>query len=234
MRVYTYSRKSVCTGKGENVGNRIEMHREYISTKTPESDKAGIIVYKDGGLSIKNMNRSQFQKMPHDTKPNKPEHTVCYCSDCISRNASDFSSLIEGLNNYNISFVCIEEEFDILKLMGKAMMYIAPIFAQLERETIAERVHDNTLMLTRTGRWLGDITSIEFISEKIQKITTNGKIGTSYKLKDNPEELKTIDCIPGKLLESRSISGVSKYLVKQGIESHTGKIFSLLGTKEIL
>ena len=38
--------------------------------------------------------------------------------------------------------------------MGKAMMYIASVFAQLERETIAERVRDNMLMLARTGRWL--------------------------------------------------------------------------------
>lgn len=33
------------------------------------------------------------------------------------------------------------------KPMGKAMMYIASVFAQLERETIAERVRDNMLLL---------------------------------------------------------------------------------------
>lgn len=176
--------------------------------------------------------QTQFQKMLRDIKLNKPEYVVCYRLDRISRNVSDFSSLIEDLNSYNISFVCIKEEFDTSKPMGKAMMYIASVFAQLERETIAERVRDNMLMLARTGRWLGGTTPTGFTSEKIQEIIIDGKIKTSCKLKDNPEELKTIDCILEKFLELRSISGVSKYLIKQGIKSRTGKIFSLLGLKK--
>ncbi|MFR3755417.1 MAG: recombinase family protein [Enterocloster sp.] len=203
MRIYIYSRKSVYTGKGESVENQIEMCREYISAKIPESDKAEIVVYEDEGFSAKNTNRPQFQKMLRDIKLNKPEYVVCYRLDRISRNVSDFSSLIEDLNSYNISFVCIKEEFDTSKPMGKAMMYIASVFAQLERETIAERVRDNMLMLARTGRWLGGTTPTGFTSEKIQEIIIDGKIKTSCKLKDNPEELKTIDCILEKFLELR-------------------------------
>ena len=37
-------------------------------------------------------------------------------------------------------------------------MYIASVFAQLERETIAQRVRDNMCLLARTGRWLGGTT----------------------------------------------------------------------------
>lgn len=66
---------------------------------------------------------------------------------------SDFAALIENLNHSGISFICIKEEFDTSRPMGKAMMYIASVFAQLERETIAERVRDNMLMLARGGRW---------------------------------------------------------------------------------
>lgn len=107
--------------------------------------------------------------MLRDIKLNKPEYVVCYRLDRISRNVSDFSSLIEDLNSYNISFVCIKEEFDTSKPMGKAMMYIASVFAQLERETIAERVRDNMLMLARTGRWLGGTTPTGFTSERYRK-----------------------------------------------------------------
>ena len=234
MRIYIYSRKSVYTGKGESVENQIEMCKEYISTKIPASDDAEIVVYEDEGFSAKNTDRPQFQQMLRDIKQNKPAYVVCYRLDRISRNVSDFSSLIEDLNNRNISFICIKEEFDTSKPMGKAMMYIASVFAQLERETIAERVRDNMLMLARTGRWLGGATPTGFTSEKIQEIIIDGKIKTSCKLKDHPEELKTIDCILEKFLELRSISGVSKYLIKGGIKSRTGKIFSLSGIKEIL
>ena len=234
MKIFIYSRKSVYTGKGESVENQIEMCKEYISTKLPQADEAEISVYEDEGFSAKNTDRPQFQQMLRDIKLNKPEYIVCYRLDRISRNVGDFSSLIEDLNNHNISFICIKEEFDTSKPMGKAMMYIASVFAQLERETIAERVRDNMLMLARTGRWLGGTTPTGFTSEKVQEIIIDGKIKTSCKLKDKPEELKTVDCILEKFLELRSVSGVSKHLIKQGIKSRTGKMFSLLGIKEIL
>jgi len=41
--------------------------------------------------------------------------------------------------------------------MGRAMMYIASVFSQLERETIAERIRDNMHELSKTGRWLGAV-----------------------------------------------------------------------------
>lgn len=62
MRIYIYSRKSVYTGKGESVENQIEMCREYISAKIPESDKAEIVVYEDEGFSAKIRTDRNFRK----------------------------------------------------------------------------------------------------------------------------------------------------------------------------
>lgn len=234
MKIFIYSRKSVYTGKGESVENQIEMCKDYISDKLLKEDKAEISIYEDEGFSAKNTNRPQFQQMLRDIKQMKPQYVVCYRLDRISRNVSDFSSLIEELNHHNISFVCIREEFDTSKPMGKAMMYIASVFAQLERETIAERVRDNMLLLARTGRWLGGTTPMGYTSEKIQEIVIDGKIKIACRLKDNPSELKMVDCIYEKFLELRSVSGVSKYLIKQGIKTRNGNMFSLPGIKEIL
>lgn len=234
MRVFIYSRKSVCTGKGESIENQIEMCRQYIFAKVPGADDTSVTVYEDEGFSAKNTDRPQFQQMLRDIKLKKPDFVVCYRLDRISRNVSDFSSLIEDLNDRSISFVCIKEEFDTSKPMGKAMMYIASVFAQLERETIAERVRDNMLMLARTGRWLGGTTPTGFTSEKLQEIIIDGKVKTSCKLKDNPDELHAVDAMFEKFLELRSVSGVSKYLIKQGIKSRNGKYYSLLGIKQIL
>ncbi len=234
MQFFIYSRKSVYTGKGESIENQIEMCKQYIATKFPEFVDDTITVYEDEGFSAKNADRPQFQQMLRDIKQKKPDFVVCYRLDRISRNVSDFSSLIEVLNERGISFVCIKEEFDTSKPMGKAMMYIASVFAQLERETIAERVRDNMLMLARTGRWLGGTTPTGYTSEKLQEIIIDGKIKTSCKLKDNPDELRVIDLMYEKFLELRSISGVSKYLIQQGVKSRNGKYYSLLGIKQIL
>ncbi|AMJ41041.1 recombinase family protein [Anaerotignum propionicum] len=234
MKFFIYSRKSVYTGKGESIDNQIEMCKQYIYTKFPDAIDNDISIYEDEGFSAKNTERPQFQHMLGDIKIRKPDYIVCYRLDRISRNVSDFSSLIEELNQRNISFICIKEEFDTSKPMGKAMMFIASVFAQLERETIAERVRDNMVMLARTGRWLGGTTPTGYTSEKLQEIIIDGKVKTSCKLKDNPAELFAIDFIFEKYLECKSISGVSKYLISQNIKSRSGKFYSLLGIKNIL
>ncbi|HIW74687.1 MAG TPA: recombinase family protein [Firmicutes bacterium] len=234
MQFFIYSRKSVYTGKGESIENQIEMCRQYIHNKFSDVTDADITVYEDEGFSAKNTDRPQFQQMLRDIQLKKPDFVVCYRLDRISRNVSDFSALIEDLNERDISFVCIKEEFDTSKPMGKAMMYMASVFAQLERETIAERVRDNMLMLARTGRWLGGTTPTGYTSEKQREIIMDGKVKTSCKLKDNPDELRAVDVMFEKFLELRSVSGVSKYLIKQGIKSRSGKFYSLPGIKEIL
>lgn len=234
MEFFIYSRKSVYTGKGESVENQVEMCRQYISAKFPDVSGHKLTVYEDEGFSGKNTERPQFQRMLRDMKLNKPDFIVCYRLDRVSRNVSDFSSLIEELNERCISFVCIKEEFDTSKPMGKAMMYIASVFAQLERETIAERVRDNMLMLARTGRWLGGTAPMGYTSERTQEIIMDGKMKTSCRLKDNPEELRAVGLIFEKFFELRSVSGVSKFLIRQNIKSRSGKFYSLLGIKEIL
>lgn len=234
MKFFIYSRKSVYTGKGESIDNQIEMCKQYIHTKFTDVSDDDISVFEDEGFSAKNTERPQFQQMLRDIKLKKPNFIVCYRLDRISRNVSDFSSLIEELNNSSISFICIKEEFDTSKPMGKAMMFIASVFAQLERETIAERVRDNMVMLARTGRWLGGTTPTGYTSEKLQEIIIDGKIKTSCKLKDNSDELLAIDLIFEKYLEFKSVSGVSKYLIHHNIKSRNGKIYSLLGIKDIL
>ncbi len=234
MRFAIYSRKSVFTGKGESIENQVEMCREYIFSKFDGATDADITIYEDEGFSGKNTDRPHFQQMLKDIREKKFDYVVCYRLDRISRSVSDFSALIEELNARGISFICIKEEFDTSTPMGKAMMYIASVFAQLERETLAERVRDNMLMLARTGRWLGGTTPTGFTSEKVSEVIIDGKVKTSCKLKWNPEEIRVVRLMFEKFLELRSLSGVSKYLIKQGIRGRMGKYYSLLGIKEIL
>ena len=234
MRIAIYTRKSVYTGKGESIENQIEMCKEYISLKIKNSHEAEITLYEDEGFSGRNTERPQFQRMLRDIKDTGFDYVICYRLDRISRSVNDFSKLIEDLKELGTSFICIKEDFDTSTPMGKAMMYIASVFAQLERETIAERVRDNMLMLSKTGRWLGGTTPTGYTSEKVQEIILDGRIKQSCKLKTDPEEIEVVKTIYNKFLELHSISGVSKYLIKSNIKSRTGKLYSLPGIKEIL
>ena len=234
MLFFIYSRKSVYTGKGESIENQIEMCRAYILAKFEGVAEADIQVYEDEGFSAKNTDRRQFQRMLRDIRRQKPDYIVCYRLDRISRSVSDFSALIEYLNEQGISFICIKEEFDTSRPMGKAMMYIASVFAQLERETIAERVRDNMLMLARTGRWLGGTTPTGFTSERVQEILLDGKVKTCCKLKEHPVEMATVQTIFEAFLRLGSMAGVRKYLIRRNLRSRSGKFYSLPGIKQML
>ena len=147
-----YSRKSRYTGKGESIGNQIDLCREYIRTHYGDAAAEHAVVFEDEGFSGGNLNRPDFKKMMTAAKERKFKAIVVYRLDRISRNISDFSSLIEELGRLGIDFVSIRESFDTSSPMGRAMMYIASVFSQLERKTIAERIRDNMHELAKTGR----------------------------------------------------------------------------------
>lgn len=197
-----YSRKSKFTGKGESIENQIEMCKDYAN-KFLDIDE--FIIYEDEGFSGGNTNRPEFQKLLKDAKKKRFNALICYRLDRISRNVADFSSTLEMLQSNNIAFVSIKEQFDTSTPMGKAMVYIASVFAQLERETIAERIRDNMLELAKTGRWLGGQVPLGFKSEKFTYIDEEYKERNLYKLSPIPEELEIVNYIYSTYIETHSL-----------------------------
>lgn len=234
MKIAIYSRKSLFTGKGESVENQIEMCREYINFSLDDGTEKEIFVYEDEGFSAKNLNRPLFQKMMSDLEIHHFDYIVCYRLDRLSRNVSDFSGLIERLERKNVHLICIKEHFDTSSPMGRAMMYITSVFAQLERETIAERVRDNMHMLARTGRWLGGTAPTGYNGTEVTEVIVEGKIKTSHKLTFN-DEIDVVKLMFNTFLENPSVSGVNKTLIKKGIKSSfNDKYFSVPGIRDIL
>lgn len=135
-----YSRKSKFTGKGESIENQIELCR---GAHFGEGFASSAFVYEDEGFSGGNLERPKFKKMMADSREMNFAAIVVYRLDRISRNIGDFAKLIEDLGERGIDFISIREQFDTSSPMGRAMMYIASVFSQLERETIAERIRDN-------------------------------------------------------------------------------------------
>lgn len=220
MKAAIYSRKSRFTGKGDSIENQIQLCMDYSKSIGIED----FYIYEDEGFSGSNIDRPQFKKMIQDAKDKKFNYLICYRLDRISRNVSDFSTLIEKLNKLDISFISIKEQFDTSTPMGRAMMFISSVFAQLERETIAERVKDNMYELARSGRWLGGKTPHGFNSERITFLDENLKERSMYKLQVNDEQMEIVKLIYNKYLEFRSLSKLYKYVYHNSIRGpHGGK-----------
>ena len=98
--------------------------------------------YQDKGYSGKNTDRPQFQMLVEDIKRGLIARVVVYKLDRISRSILDFANMMALFQEYNVEFISSTEKFDTSTPMGRAMLNICIVFAQLERETIQKRVQD--------------------------------------------------------------------------------------------
>lgn len=231
MNIAIYSRKSKFTGKGESIENQIQLCTEYAYA---HFDNVEIKVYEDEGFSGKNTDRPQFKQLMKDIKDKKVDVLMCYRLDRISRNVSDFSSTLEILEKFNVAFVSIKEQFDTSSPMGRAMTYISSVFAQLERETIAERIKDNMLQLSKTGRWLGGTTPTGYKSCEIILKDPTGKDKKMYALEVIPRESELVKLIFNKFIEFKSLTKLETYLIQNEIKTKNNKTYCIAAIKLIL
>ena len=143
-----YARQSIEKKDSVSIEAQIEKCKYFC-------DSDNYTIYKDSGYSGKNINRPQFTKLLEDIKAGHIKKVIAYRLDRISRSIADFSQLLIMFDEYDVKFVSATENFDTDTPMGRAMINIVMTFAQLERETIVERVTDNYYFRANNGYWAG-------------------------------------------------------------------------------
>ena len=127
--------------------------------------------YKDKGYSGKNTDRPQFQSLIHDIENGLISAVVVYKLDRISRSIIDFANMMEMFQKNKVEFVSATEKFDTSTPLGRAMLNICIVFAQLERETIQRRVQDAYYSRCEKSFHMGGITPYGY---KLEPTTING------------------------------------------------------------
>lgn len=231
-----YARKSKFTGKGESVGNQIKACMEYARRHLIiDGEEVKIEIYKDEGISGKDMaSRPGILKLISDIEQGKIQMVICYRLDRISRSVKDFIELVTKLYDYGAGFISVNEAFDTRTPMGRAMMYIASVFAQLERETITERITDNMCALAKTGRWLGGRTPLGFASAKIEETDSTGRKTSKYCLEAKEDETDMVKLLYYKYLELGSLTKLETYLINNSYHTRDGKQYGRYTLKSIL
>lgn len=142
-------------------------------------------VYSDKGWSGKNLDRPQFQQMMRDVSSGEITKIIVYKLDRISRSLNDFSNLMETFRKFGVEFASTVETFDTSTPIGRAMLGIIMVFAELERENILLRVRDNYYARGEKGLYLGGVPLYGFdkIPTRLDGIKTsvlvpNSDIGT--------------------------------------------------------
>ena len=134
-----YSRKSKYTGKGKSTENQIKICKETLINKFEDIELNEIEIYEDEGFSGYNLQRPAFNKLLNDITNNKIKVLIFYKLDRISRNVKDFSRLMSIFEEHQVTFLSATENIETVTPSGKALTYMISVFAELERNTIAER-----------------------------------------------------------------------------------------------
>ena len=146
--------------------------------------------FTDKGYSGKNVDRPQFQAMMDAIRQGEIGRVIVYKLDRISRSILDFATMMAEFQQYGVEFVSCTEKFDTSTPMGRAMLNICIVFAQLERETIQMRVEDAYVSRSRRGFYMGGRIPYGY---KLEPFLIDGKRTSHYVI--DPEEADAVRII---------------------------------------
>lgn len=218
-----YTRQSV--DKMDSIS--IESQLEYCKYETRGNPYKS---YSDKGYSGKNTNRPAFEEMLRDIKEGKISRVIVYKLDRISRSILDFANMMEVFSEHNVEFVSSTERFDTSTPIGRAMLNICIVFAQLERETIQKRVADAYYSRSKRGFYMGG--RIPYGFEKIKTEIDGIKTSKYVPVPEEAEQIRLMYSLYAD--EDNSLGDIIAYFNKNGIKHLRGGMWSAGRISEML
>lgn len=177
-------------------------------------------IYSDKGWSGKNLDRPQFRQLLNDIRSGEIDKLIVYKLDRISRSLNDFSNLMEMFRKYGVEFASTVETFDTSTAIGRAMLGIIMVFAELERENILQRVKDNYYARGEKGLYLGGVPIYGFdkLQTKLDGIKTSVLVPNA--------DMNTVEFIFNSYREGGcSLGDIVRTLNEQEIPSPAGTLW---------
>lgn len=215
-----YARQSIDRPDSVSIDAQIEQCRKLAQEETR--------IYADAGYSGKNTNRPEFEHMMRDLKDGKVSAVISYRLDRVSRNIVDFANLLKLFEEYNVKYISATEQFDTSTPMGRAMIYIVMVFAQLERETIATRILDNYRFRSTRGLFMGGNTPFGYDSRR------SSMDGKKISILEPNEQVEVLHRIFNKFSSLESLISICHELNQEGIRTAKGNLWSSNAVKRVL
>ena len=228
MRFAWYGRKSTYSDKSDSVDNQRKMCKDYAYSAFENVESWA--EYSDEDFTGANADRPDLQRLLKDVRLRMYDALIVYQLDRLSRSVRDFSNIYAELEKYGVQFVSLKERIDTTTSIGKAMMYVTVVFAQMERETIATRVKDNMHGLAKKGFWRVGNPPIGYTAVRRE---VGGK--KHLVLEPDPEGAEHFNWLIDSFLScDKSLSGLSHMFRDQGIKTRSGCYFSKATIHHIL
>lgn len=168
VRAGAYIRVSTIE-QAEN-GYGLQLQLERVAAQITAKGWTLFKVYTDSGQSGGNLERPALQEMLSDIQAGNIQAVVVYKLDRLSRKQRDTMYLIEDVFlKQHIELVSISESLDTSSPTGRAMIGMLSVFAQLERDTITERMSGGRKQKALYGGYAGGNAAIGYTTRRGQK-----------------------------------------------------------------
>ena len=221
-RVFIYIR--VSTKRQAEEGYSIPEQLERLTKYCEAMEWIIVGKYIDDGYTGSNMDRPELQRMLEDIKKGVCDIVLVDKIDRLARSLIDTVTMVDRLfKQNNVSFVSRAEAFDSNTQMGKACMVIMAMFAEIERERIAERMKDGKEGRAKEGLWCGSyMTPVGYVYDSENGI-----------LKVDEYKAMQVKLVFDLYISGKALREIERYMKEHGYSSGRGK-FSAKSIKTIL
>ena len=145
----------VSTDKQAEHGHSIDAQRDRLTAYADRYALQVVEVIVDGGESAGTLNRPGLRRAVEMVEAGEADVIVATKGDRISRNLRDLLNLAATLAEHGASIATADGTFDTTTPVGKAMTQMQGVFAELERELIAQRTREGMAAAKAKGVRLG-------------------------------------------------------------------------------
>lgn len=156
-----------------------------------------------------------------DTPPQPWDVLVAWKLDRISRSSMDTETLLRWCLERDKRIVCVDDGIDTDTQMGQVWVKLASIFAEVERNSIKERVIQSRKKLRAEARWGGERVHYGL---KPEKLDTGG-----WTLVHDDEAVKVIRRVIGDVHRGDSIQSIAATLTAEGVPSSSDRLRQIQG-----
>ena len=220
-------------GSLKNQLQRLRQHVDYKRAVAGE-EWTEAEIYELRAISGKDSLRSpEFQRLFADIRSGRINTVLCTALDRVSRSVKDFLHFFEFINEHNVEFVCLKQNYDTTTPQGRLFVMVMIALAEFEREQTSERTSEAAAARAERGLWNGGrLLGYDLDPDK------------KGSLVPNPEEALLVSFAFDAYLECGSLKNTAQALNRHGYRTkaytsrrdrhHPGKEFTLTSVQYLL
>ncbi|NLL70763.1 MAG: recombinase family protein [Epulopiscium sp.] len=207
-------------------GFSLDSQKDLIEKECTHRNYTILEDFCDAGISGKSItSRNELKSLMRYIKANHGlvDAVITYKLSRLSRKMTDLVQIIQFFEDHEVYLISLEDNIDTSTEMGKTLMFLTGVFAEIEGSNIVSQARDGMAEVARQGYWQGGTPPIGY------------NLGDDKILQINIDEAKTVKLIFNLYTNKGwGYSRIVKHLNENGIRTKRGNTWAYSTVKQIL